>query len=58
MLQMNYGALEYMFGTSGGLTLDEEYEVIYTELLKRGISIKLENKLVLGIGEQEQKESA
>lgn len=35
----------------------DEYEVIYTDLLKRGVSIKLENKLVLGIRDDD-KESA
>jgi hypothetical protein len=41
-------------------TVDEEreLEVVYTEYLKRGIAVKMENKLILGIGDENQKESA
>jgi hypothetical protein len=38
--------------------MEENYQVVYTELLKRGISIKIDNKLVLGIGDEKRKESA
>lgn len=47
-----------MFASLGVDFVDDNLEVIYTDLLKRGVSIKLENKLVLGIGEDVQKESA
>jgi hypothetical protein len=34
----------------------EELEIVYTDLLKRGVAIKIENKLLLGIGDDNKKE--
>jgi hypothetical protein len=42
----------------GGVHMEENYQVVYTDLLSRGITIKIENKLVLGIGDEKKKESA
>lgn len=49
---------EYMFdrGHASMVTVEEEQElkVIYTELFKRGFSLKVENKLILGIGDNDK----
>jgi hypothetical protein len=37
---------------------ERELEVVYTEYLKRGIALKMGNKLILGIGDKAEKESA
>jgi hypothetical protein len=46
----------FYFSPWGVNILDEELEVVYTELLQRGVAVKVENKLLLGIGDDHKKE--